>query len=103
MPAASVTLAAIVAVYWVLPARLAVGVNVAVFPLTFTVPMTRDPPAVGRKVNVAVVIVALFIDSEKVAEIEEFSVTPVALLAGEVLDTVGGVVSGAGPVVNCQL
>jgi len=92
-----------VAVYWVLPARLAVGVKVAVLPLTVTVPMTRDPPAVGRRVNDAVLIVELFIGSEKVADIAELSVTPVALLAGDVLDTVGGVVSDATLVVKVQV
>jgi len=48
-------------------------------------------------VKLAVVSVALVIGSEKVADTEEFRVTPVALLAGEVLDTWGGVVSGAAP------
>ena len=91
------------AVYWVLPARFEVGVKEAVLPLTVTVPMTRDPPAVGCRVNVAVVIVALSIDSEKVADTAELSVKPVALLAGDVLDTVGGVVSGATLVVNVQV
>jgi hypothetical protein len=47
--------------------------------------------------------VAFVIASEKVADTEAFSVIPVALLAGTMADTVGGVVSGAAPVVNCQL
>ena len=87
--------------YGVLPARLAVGVNVAVLPLTFTVPVTVAPP-VGFRVKLAVVSVELVIDSEKVAETEEFIAMPVAALAGEVADTVGGVVSGAAAVVKFQ-
>jgi hypothetical protein len=47
--------------------------------------------------------VELFIASENVADIDAFNVTPVALLAGTMADTVGSVVSGAAPVVNCQL
>src|SRR4029079_5023273 len=43
------------------------------------------------------------IGSEKVAETEELSATPVAAFAGEVEDTVGGVVSGAAPVVKVQV
>ena len=89
--------------YGILPARLAVGVNVAVLPLTFTVPMTVAPPPVGLRLKLAVVSVEFVIDSEKVADTEELSVTPVAPLAGEVADTDGGVVSGAAAVVNCQV
>ena len=85
-----------------LPARGAVGVKVAVVPLTFTVPVTEAPP-VFASVKLVVVSVELVIGSEKLADTEEFSVTPVALFAGEVEDTVGGVVSGAAPVVNCQV
>src|SRR5882672_10739309 len=103
LPAASFAAVVIVAVYCVLPARLAVGVNVAVWPLTFTVPVTVAPPAVGRRVKLAVLSVELVIASEKVADTEEFSATPVAALAGDVEDTVGGVVSGAAAVVNCQV
>ena len=100
LPAASFAAVVMVAVYRVFPARLLVGLNVAVVPLTFTVPVTAAPLA---SVKLAVVSVELLIGSEKVADTEEFSVTPVALFAGEVDDTVGGVVSGAGPVVNCQV
>ena len=85
-----------------LPARPAVGVNVAVLPLTFTVPLTAAPPVVAS-VKLVVMSVELSIASEKVADTEAFSVTPVAPLSGEVEDTVGGVVSGTGPVVNCQV
>jgi len=87
-----------------LPARLAVGVRVAVLPLTTTVPEILGLPAVSRlNVNVEVFSVEFFIASEKVAETEEFSATPTPPLGGDVADTVGGVVSGVGPVVNCQL
>lgn len=50
LPAASFAAVVMVAVYWVEPARLAEGVNLAVFPLTLTVPPTVAPPAVGLKV-----------------------------------------------------
>ena len=90
------------AVYGVLAARAADGVNVAVLLLTFTVPATAAPP-VGFRVKLAVVSVEFVIASEKVAETGEFSAMPVAALAGEVADTVGGVVSGAAAVVNCQV
>jgi hypothetical protein len=89
-----------VAVYSVLPARGADGVNVAVLPLTFTVPVTATPLA---SVKLAVVSVEFVIGSEKVADTEELSATPVAPFAGDVEDTVGGVVSGTGPVVNCHV
>ena len=86
-----------------LPARLPVGVNVAVVPVAFTVPLTAVLPLVVASVKLVVVSVELVIGSEKLADTEEFSVTPVALFAGEVEDTVGGVVSGVAPVVNCQV
>jgi hypothetical protein len=102
LPAASVTPAAMVARYWVLAASAATGVNVAVLPLTFTVPVIAPPPAVGARVKLAVVSVELVIASEKVAETEAFVATPFAALAGEIADTEGGVVSGAAPVVKFQ-
>ena len=85
-----------------MPARPAVGVNVATVPTMFTVPVTAAPPVVVASVKLAVVIVELVIASEKVADTEEVVATPVAALAGDVEETVGGVVSGAAPVVNCQ-
>ena len=88
--------------YCVLPARLAVGVNVAALPLTFTVPL-RAAPVVVTRVKLVMFSVEFVIDSEKFAETEDFSAMPVAALAGDVADTVGGVVSGATPVVNCQV
>ena len=87
-----------------LPARLEVGVNVAVLPLTVTVPKTLGFPVVTRvNVKVEVFSVELVIASEKVAETDEFSATPTPPFGGDVAVTVGGVVSGAAPVVNCQL
>jgi hypothetical protein len=71
------------------------GTNIAVSLLTFTGPVTAAPPAVGLRVKLAVLSVTLVIGSEKFADTEEFSVTPVAAFAGEVADTVGGVVSAA--------
>ena len=93
----------IVAVYCVLPERPAVGVNVAVVPLILTVPVTADPPEVGRSVKLDVFSVELVIASENVADTEAFRVMPDALFAGDVEDTVGGVESEAAPVVNVQL
>ncbi len=74
--------------------------NVAVLPLPFTVPATGAPPIVVASVKLVVVSVALFIASEKVADTEAFVATPVALFAGDVEDTVGGVVSGAAPLLS---
>ena len=85
-----------------LPARLAEGVNVAEFPLTTTLPLMAVPPEVVATVKVELVSVEFVIASEKVAEIEEFSAAPVAPFAGDVADTVGGVVSGTAPVVKLQ-
>jgi hypothetical protein len=92
-----------VAVYWVLPARLIAGVNLAVAPLMLTVPLTIAPPEVVASVKVAVVSEEFVIASEKLADIEEFNAMPVAAFAGIVADTIGGVVSGATPVVKFQL
>jgi hypothetical protein len=93
LPAASVAAVVMVAVYCVLAARLLEGTSVAVLPLTTTGPLTAAPPALGRKLKLAVVSVELSIASEKVAETEEFSATPVAAFDGDVEDTVGGVIS----------
>lgn len=91
-----------VAVYWVFPIRTADGVNVAVLPLTPTRPPMAAPPEVCARVKVVFVSVEFVIASEKVADTEEFSATPLAPSAGEVAETVGGVVSGTGPVVKVQ-
>jgi len=61
------------------------------------VPVTAAPPAVVASRKLAVVSVELVIGSENVAETEEFSATPVALVAGAVAETVGGVVSETAP------
>ena len=71
----------------------AAGVNVAVVPLTFTVPATTAPPVVLTTVKLALFNVETVMASEKVAEIEEFSVTPFAAFEGDVFETSGGVVS----------
>src|SRR5260221_515446 len=89
LPAASFAAVVMVAVYCVLATRRPDGVNVAVLPLTFTVPVTAVPPEVVVRVKLAVVSVELVIGSEKVAKTEEFSATPVAALGGEAADTVG--------------
>jgi hypothetical protein len=65
----------------------------------FTVPVTAAPPAVAS-LKLAVVSVEFVIASENVADTEEFSATPAAAFAGEVTETVGGVVSGATAVVK---
>ena len=103
LPDASFAPVLIVAVYCVLPARGAKGVNVAVLPLTFTVPVTGAPPVVVTSVKVAVVSVELVIVLEKVADTGEFCATPVAAAAGDVEVTVGGVVSAAAEVVKFQV
>jgi hypothetical protein len=103
LPAASFAAVVMVAVYCVLPARLAAGVNVAVLPLTFTVPLRAAPPVLVTRVKLVMFSVEFVIDSEKVADTEELSAMPVAALAGDVADTVGGVVSGAAPVVKFQV
>ena len=103
MPAVSVTPAAMVAVYCVLGARAEDGTNVAVLPLTLTVPASAIPCDVLATLKVAPFSVELVIASEKVADTEEFVATLFAPFAGEAEDTVGGVVSGAAPVVKRQV
>jgi hypothetical protein len=87
----------------VLAARLTKGVKLAALPVTLTVPLTAAPPEVVASVKLALVSVEFVIASEKVADTDEFSATPVAAFAGDVEDTVGGVVSEAAPVVKFQL
>ena len=77
--------------------------KLAVLPVTLTVPLTNAPPEVVASVKLALVSVEFVIASEKLADTDEFSAIPVAAFAGDMLDTVGGVVSGAAPVVNCQV
>ena len=79
--------------YCVLAVRLAEGTNIALLLLAITVPATAVPPAVGLSVKLVVPSEAFDIASEKLAVTEELSVTPVAASAGDVKDTVGGVVS----------
>src|SRR5689334_3864411 len=68
-----------------------------------TRPPTTSPPEVCVRMKVVFVSVAFVIASEKVADTAESSATPVAASAGETADTVGGVVSGTGPVVKLQV
>ena len=86
-----------------LPVRLANGVNVAVLPLTLTVPATGVPVPVTASVNVVAFKVALFIGSENVTIAVLLSATLVAPMLGKRDCTVGGVVSGGVVVVNNQL
>ena len=76
------------------------GVNLAVFPLMLTFPPTIVPPDVLTTVKLADVREALVMASENVADTEEFSATPIAALAGETEETVGGVLSAPPPVVK---
>jgi hypothetical protein len=92
-----------VAVYWVLPRRAADGINVAVLPLMLTRPLVAAPSEVVTRVKLVVVSVEFVIASEKVADTEEFSATPLAAFAGDVADTIGAVVSGTVPVVKFQM
>lgn len=91
-----------VAVYWVLPTRFVEGVNLAVFPLMLTVPLTATLPDVLTNLKLEVEIEEFVMASEKVAEIDELMETADALLDGDVDKTFGGVVSGAAAVVKCQ-
>jgi len=68
-----------------------------------TVPATAAPLELTLKLKLAVLSVEFVIASEKVAETDEFRAMPLAALAGELEDTVGGVVSGADAVVKLQL
>lgn len=76
-----------------LGARSAEGANVAVVPLTLTAPATDVELAVSTKVNEVVLIVELVIASEKIADSDALSATPVAPTLGVVTVTVGGVMS----------
>ena len=74
--------------------RSADGVKVAVVLLALTVPVIGKPPRVAR-LMVAVFSVDFNITAEKVTVIAEFTATAVAASAGEVEETIGGVVSAA--------
>jgi hypothetical protein len=77
-----------VAVNTVLVASAVAGVKVAVVPAEVTVPATGVAPG-PVKVNVAALIVAGFIPSLNVAEIEVLTATAVDPLTGTVETTVG--------------
>ena len=72
-------------------------------PVIVTVPATAAPPAVGTRVNVVVFSVDVVIGSENVTSTGSDRETAIAPDAGVVEVTVGGVTSGAAPVVNVQL
>jgi hypothetical protein len=99
-PARSCTPVVTRAVYVVLYASAPVGLNVAVFPDIVTAPAT-DPPVLLRRNDVPLTE-ATSIASENVAVTFPSTSTPVAPLAGTVVTTLGGVTSGADPVVNDQ-
>jgi hypothetical protein len=88
-PVGSFAPVVIVAVYKVLVARAAVGVNVAVVPEYVIVPPTAVAPG-PVNVNVAALIVAGFIASLNVAETAVLTATAVAPLTGTVEITVAG-------------
>jgi len=90
-----------VSVYNVLFARLLAGVKVALFPVPeyATTPGTAVVPGPAR-VKVLLVMVRGSIALLKTAVTTVFTATPVALQAGFVESTVGGVVSGAIAVVK---
>jgi hypothetical protein len=94
----------IVAVQVVLAGMLAAGVKVAEFPedAYATLPVTLVL-AGHANLNETFVIVNGSIGSLKFAEINAFNATPTAFAAGSVDRTVGGVTSGAAPVVNDQI
>jgi hypothetical protein len=91
-PATSVMPVVTVAVYVVLLASIVVGVNVAVFPVARTVPVT---PAT---LNVPVSTVEAFIVSEKVVRTTVAGLTAVLPFGGKSDVIVGAVVSGGGVV-----
>ena len=88
-----------VAVYVVPYARFADGVKVAVVPLRVADPVTDEAPALSWKVAV----LTFFTASLNVAVTGVLTETAVAPLTGLVALTVGGVLSGAAPVVNDQV
>ena len=98
MPAISFARVVIVAVYVVLNARLVVGAKLAVLPKYVTNPVTAVVPCL--KVKVVESIVAGFITLLKVALIIFVTGTLISPLFGSVDITLGGIVSGATPVVK---
>ena len=70
-------------------ASFAAGVSVAVEPAAVTVAVTLLPAPAARRVNVAVVNDAAFIEVLKLAITGVLTATPVAAFAGETVVTVG--------------
>ena len=91
-----------VATYAALGVKATAGVILTVLPLTSTIPAIAGPFCLVT-VKVEALSDAFVIASENVAVIEEFVDIPFPLFAGEVADTVGGVVSEKMPVVKFQL
>ena len=104
LPATSRTAVVIVAVQTVLEGSGLLGVKVATLPLAAypTVPVTAVP-AGHASVKLAVVMLAAFMASLKLAVIAVLIATIVAPLAGKTVLTVGAVVSGAALVVKLQV
>ena len=86
-----------------LAASAAEGVNLAVFPLTLTVPATAAPAPALNTVKLVVFTVELVNGSEKVAETETLVATPFAAFAGDVEETDGGVISAIASVVKVHV
>ena len=101
LPEGSFAPVVIVAVYTVLPARGAEGVNVAVVPEYATVPATDVDPCLS--VNADVLIVDASIVSLNVAEGLIPVATEAAFDAGTTDKTVGGVTSAIVAVVKFQV
>jgi hypothetical protein len=89
LPARSVAPVVIIASYVALESRVLVGVKVAITPVYAAMHSTVAPVTSFDKVKVAVVSIAVFIFSLKVAVIILFGATPVASLVGFVEVTVG--------------
>jgi hypothetical protein len=100
-PARSFTAVVIAAVYVALPASTEDGVKVVTVPARLTAPVT-GAPLPSFRVKEAVETVERSTGSLKVAVTVVLTGTLVVLAAGVVPVTVGGVMSGAAPVVNVQ-
>ena len=97
LPARSRTAVVIVIWYCVPAVNAGAGVNVAVFPLTDTEPVTGVADPIVTSWTLVAVMVLRVIASENVTDTGEFSATPVAPSAGDIAVTVGAVVSLGGP------
>ena len=89
LPAESVTLVVMVAVYMVLEAKPESGLKVA----TLVPALYPTEPVTPDKVKLAAIMVPASMASLKVASTLVLTATPVAALAGAVEITVGGILS----------